>query len=166
MIIRTILPQFLATIFDVRILRRIKALSKKDIDGKLIWVTDPSGMDFLENENLLNLASTFTSKARSMCALGNLYKADVYLKYIYSERVSSAYRSYLFGLTMNNLFNRCEVDIETIVQQLDLLQNCSRDSHDPLMYWFTSVIQWALIHVDHDYIKKVNFLFYSKKQFV
>jgi hypothetical protein len=71
-IIRTILPQSLATLFDVRILRRIKALSKKDIDGKLIWVTDSSGMDFLENENLLNLASTFTSKARSMCALGNL----------------------------------------------------------------------------------------------
>lgn len=148
-IIRTILPQFLATIFDVRILRRIKALSKKDIDGKLIWVTDPSGMDFLENENLLNLASTFTSKARSMCAL---------------ERVSSAYRSYLFGLTMNNLFNRCEVDIETIVQQLDLLQNCSRDSHDPLMYWFTSVIQWALIHVDHDYIKKFPLTKQRKKE--
>ena len=75
-IIRTILPQFLATLFDVRLLRRIKALAKKDIDGKLIWVTDPSGMDFLENENLLNLASTFTSKARSMCALGNLFKAS------------------------------------------------------------------------------------------
>ena len=70
-IIRTILPQFVAKIFDVRLLRRIKVLSKKDIDGKLIWVTDPTGIDFLENEKLLNLDSTFTSKARSMCALGN-----------------------------------------------------------------------------------------------
>ena len=57
---------------------------------------------------------------------------------------------------MNNLFNRCEVDIDTIVHQLDLLQSCSRDGLDPLMYFFTSVIQWALIHVDHDYIKKVS----------
>lgn len=137
-IIRTILPQSIAKIFDVRLLRRIKQLSKKDIEGQLFWVTDATGLEFLENQSLLNMESTFSSKTLTMCAL---------------DRVSSAFRSYMFGLTMNNLFNRCQVDIETIVHQLDLLQACSK-GFDPLLYWFTSVIQWALSNVDDEYIQK------------